>query len=65
MMTLDQIRDALDDRILGVVAERTKLHRNTIASIKSGKIENPTYYALKKLSDYLEGRSKSAGPDQE
>lgn len=57
MMALDEIRRSLDDRILNVVAEKTGLHRNTIAAIKSGKIENPTYYALKKLSDYLEGAS--------
>jgi predicted transcriptional regulator len=57
MMTLDEIRRSLDDRILNVVAEKTGLHRNTIASIKSGKIANPTYYAMKRLSDYLEGAS--------
>ncbi len=57
MMTLDQIRASLDDRILYVVAERTGIHRNTIANIKSGKIENPTYYVMRKLSDYLEGAS--------
>lgn len=57
MMTLDQIREALDDRILYVVAERTGIHRNTVAAIKSGKIENPTYHVLKKISDYLEGAS--------
>jgi len=56
-MTLDQIREALDDRILYVVAERTGIHRNTIAAIKSGKIENPTYYVLKKISDYLSGQA--------
>ena len=57
MMTLDQIREALDDRILYVVAERTGIHRNTISAIKSGKIENPTYYVLKKISDYLSGQA--------
>lgn len=53
MMTLDQIRSALDDRILYVVADRTGIHRNTIAKIKNGKIENPTYCVMKKISDYL------------
>lgn len=55
MLTLDQIREKLDDRIIATVAERTGIHRNTVANIKSGKIENPTYYVLAKLSDYLEG----------
>ena len=57
MMILDQIKASLDDRILNVVAEKTGVHRNTIANIKSGKIENPTYYVMRKLSDYLEGVS--------
>ena len=55
MMTLDQIKASLDDRILNVVAEKTGLHRNTVANIKSGRIANPTYYVMRKLSDYLEG----------
>lgn len=54
MLTLDQIKARLDDRIMAVVSERTGIHRNTLGSIKSGKIENPTYNVLRKLSDYLE-----------
>lgn len=56
MMTLDQIKARLDDRILSVVSEKTGINRNTIANIRSGKIANPTYYVLAKLSDYLEGQ---------
>ncbi len=55
MLTLDQIVHLLGDRRIDVVAEKTGIHRNTISKIKSGENENPTYYVLQKLSDYLEG----------
>lgn len=54
MLTLDQIKARLDDRIMAVVSERTGIHRNTLGNIKSGKIDNPTYYVMRKLSEYLE-----------
>lgn len=55
MLDLDQIKRRLADRRLDVVAEATKLHVNTIANIRSGRNDNPTYYVLSRLSDYLEG----------
>ena len=55
MLTLDQIKRKLEDRRIDVVSMRTGINRNTIARIKSGQHENPTYYILNKLSDYLEG----------
>jgi transcriptional regulator with XRE-family HTH domain len=58
MLNLDQIKAKLSDRRLDAIAAATGLHRNTIANIKSGKIENPTYYVLIKLSDYFEGQGK-------
>lgn len=54
MLNLDQIKAKLADRRLSVVSEATGLHPNTIAKIREGKIDNPTYYALSRLSDYLE-----------
>jgi hypothetical protein len=54
MLTLDQIKRSLSDRRLNVVSEKTGLHVNTIANIRDGK-SAPTYYAVQKLSDYLEG----------
>jgi transcriptional regulator with XRE-family HTH domain len=58
MLSIEEIRARLDDRILAVVAEKTGMHRNTVANIKSGKISNPTHYVLRKLSDYFEGVGK-------
>jgi hypothetical protein len=54
MLDLDQIKAKLADRRLNVIADATGLHVNTIANIRDAKIENPTYYVLRKLSDYLE-----------
>lgn len=53
MLTLDQLRTALDDRNLEKVASRTGIHRNTIAAIRNGTNANPTYATMKTLSDYL------------
>lgn len=55
MLNLEQIREALEDRNMDKVAERTGIHRNTIAAIRSGSNKNPTYATLKVLSDYLTG----------
>jgi transcriptional regulator with XRE-family HTH domain len=55
MLTLDQIKRKLEDRRIDIVAERTGIHRNTIARIKSGQQANPTYHILQRLSAYLEG----------
>jgi transcriptional regulator with XRE-family HTH domain len=55
MLEPDDIRKKLKDRRLSLVAEATGLHANTVANVRDGKIENPTYYVLRKLSDYLEG----------
>jgi transcriptional regulator with XRE-family HTH domain len=56
MLEPDIIRKKLADRRLSLVAEATGLHVNTIANVRDAKIENPTYYVLRKLSDYLEAQ---------
>lgn len=55
MLDIHQIRDALKDRRLDVVANATGLHRNTVSGIRTGKMQNPSYAAVKALSDYLQG----------
>jgi len=57
MLTLDKIREALQDRRLIVVAEATGLSVATIANIRSGRQDNPTYSVMKALSDYLQERA--------
>ena len=61
MMSLEQIRQALVDRMPGKVAEATGLHYNTIREIRDNPKANPTYKVLKSLSDYLEGRNDKQG----
>ena len=56
MLTLDQIKTHLADRKLEAVAAATNIHRNTIAAIKNGKNENPSYTVMRRLSDYLTGK---------
>jgi transcriptional regulator with XRE-family HTH domain len=53
MMTIDEIRTALQDRRLTVIAAQTGLHYNTISAIKRGEQINPQYDTMIKLSTYL------------
>ena len=53
MLTLETIREKLQDRVPSKVAKATGLHVNTVANIRDGKSENPEYATLRALSDYL------------
>lgn len=55
MMTLEQIRAALQDRRVSMIARATGLHYNTVRDVRDNDEANPTYKVLKALSDYLEG----------
>ena len=57
MMTLEQIRRELSDRMPSKVAEATGLHYNTIREIRDNPEANPTYKVLVALSNYFEDRS--------
>jgi DNA-directed RNA polymerase subunit F len=52
-MTLEEIRAALQDRKISVVARATSIHPNTIRSILNDPEANPTHRVVKALSDYL------------
>lgn len=54
-MTLEQIRLALADRKVSMVARATKVHPNTIRAILKDPEANPTHRVIKALSDYLSG----------
>ena len=56
MLTLEQIRAALQDRMPSKVAKATGLHYNTIRDVRSNAGANPAYTTLKALSDYLESQ---------
>ena len=53
MLTIQQIRDALRDRRISMVAAATGLHYNTIKNVRDNVNSNPSYKVLKKLTDYL------------
>lgn len=55
MMTLEQIRYELQDRRAAVVARVTGLRVGTVIDIREGRVSNPAYETVKRLSDYLEG----------
>ena len=56
MLTLEEVREALLDRRIDMVAEATGLHYSTVREIRTNIQKNPSYKAIKALSDYLEGR---------
>jgi transcriptional regulator with XRE-family HTH domain len=53
MMTIEEIRLALQDRRLTAIAQATGLHYNTVSAIKRGDQLNPSYDTLSRLSAYL------------
>ena len=52
-MTIEQIREALQDRNLKEVERRTGIHYVTLSKIRSGAHDNPRYQIIKALEDYL------------
>lgn len=52
-MTIEEIRVALQDRRIPVIAERTGIHHNTIAAIRDGDTKDPSFRVVSTLSDYL------------
>jgi transcriptional regulator with XRE-family HTH domain len=57
MLTLEEIKTALQDRNLRAVSENTGVYYQTLVEIANGKNTNPSYKTLKALSDYLEGKA--------
>jgi hypothetical protein len=55
MMTLEQIRYELQDRRAAIVAKVIGVRVATVIDIREGRVPNPSYETVKKLSDYLEG----------
>lgn len=56
MLTLTEIRTALADRRLSVVAKATGIHVTTIARIRDGISLDPKSSVVAALSAYLEAR---------
>lgn len=60
MMTLEQIKAALTDRRISMVAQATGLHVNTVIEVRDSPTANPTYRVIKALSDYLSNQNQKA-----
>jgi transcriptional regulator with XRE-family HTH domain len=54
MLTIEEIREKLQDRNLTKVAASIGITRVYLSAIANGKQLNPSYDIVKKLSDYLE-----------
>lgn len=54
MLTIEEIRERLQDRRLAMVADSTGIHYVTLQAIRTGRVKNPSYDTVKALSDYLE-----------
>ena len=55
VMDVTELREALQDRKLNVLAEATGVHVNTLSELKNGRATNPKLSTLKALSDYFNG----------
>jgi hypothetical protein len=55
MLTLEQIRNKLQDRRLGLIVKATGLHYNTLRDVRDNSEANPTYKVVKLLNDYFSG----------
>jgi len=53
MLIVEEIRDALQDRVLKVVAREAGVNRNTLAMIRNGRETNLKTSTIKALSNYL------------
>jgi DNA-binding phage protein len=53
LLSLEQIRKALEDRRLRVVARETGLHYQTLYRIVNDETKDPVLSTVKLLSDYL------------
>jgi transcriptional regulator with XRE-family HTH domain len=65
MMSYEEIREALKDRVLQRVAEKTGLNPMTINKIANGKTKKPHKVVQRALSDYLQNTNWSINDKQE
>ena len=56
MITLEEIREMLQDRRIPLIVEATGLSYQTITGIRDGLTVNPEYQTLVKLSQYFQAR---------
>jgi hypothetical protein len=56
MLTVEEIKERLQDRRIPIVSEATGLSYPTIQKIRDGESDNPSYKTMQRLSEYLEGK---------
>ena len=54
MLSPEEIREKLKDRVISVVVAETGLHANTVRAIRNGTYKAPSHETIKKLSEYFE-----------
>jgi hypothetical protein len=59
MMSLDEIREAMQDRRLRVLADKTGISYPTLLTVRDNLRANPRHDILKKLSDYFTSKEVS------
>lgn len=58
MLTLEQVREALQDRVLLTISKKTELSYDTVWRIANNRDKSVSYEVVKRLSDYLETADK-------
>lgn len=53
MLSVEKIKELLQDRNADKVAKSTGLHPNTVRAIRCGHNKNPTAKTIRALSEYL------------
>ena len=53
MMTLEQVKEKLQDRNIAEVSRRCNLQYQTVFNIATGRNKNPSYNTVLKLINYL------------
>lgn len=59
MLSLELIREQLQDRRLTVISEKTGLHPNTLRDIRNNADCNPSHRVLAALSQYIKSSAQS------
>lgn len=60
MLTLEKIKQKLEDKNLSVVARRIGLTPAYLSAICRGTAKNPSYAVIKKISEYLDGENDNS-----
>ena len=65
MMSIEQIREALQDRRVDMIAAYTGVSYSTVQALRSGANRNPTAATVEALSGYLLRGEKTTQEEKE